>query len=579
MWTTYLAPGPARNSEACHAGQEQRTVTRVRKCSTLSGPSSRETRMTRNRKAALAAITLVPLLASGFALQARATRGGAELLDQVLTFVALRYVDTLDAQQLYEKAARGLVKELNDPYTELFTPKQLEEFSRNTNGRYAGIGMEIVKIGDYVTVNKVFPGSPAELGGVLDGDKIAVIDTTNARGFSNEQVQNKLLGPIGTGVTVQFLRVGVPQPLTISFKRAEIHVPAVPFSMMLDDHTGYIPLTRFSEQTTEDVATSVMTLGKQGAKGIIIDLRGNPGGILEEAFAMSNLFLPKAKELLSVRGRADFQHFVSQHDPLAPDIPLLVLVDGGSASASEIVAGALQDYDRALVLGTTSFGKGLVQSVYNLDGGYALKITTGKWYTPSGRSIQKERKMTADGRFVEVLPDSMETDSVRKARPTYKSSSGRTLYGGGGITPDVIIAPDTLTSPEQTLRRALLPFYGAYQSHVMAVAEEQKGKVKPDFVVSPAWREEVYRRLTADTIRIDRAVWDAGVADVDRFIEDRVAKVAFGDTLVLRRNIQVDTQLRRAIELMRTSSTQDEIFAAAARIVRGGSSPSGGSGY
>jgi carboxyl-terminal processing protease len=524
----------------------------------------RETRMTRNRKAVLASLVLVPLLASGFALQARSTRGGAQLLDQVLTFVALRYVDTLDAQALYEKAARGLVKELNDPYTELFTPKQLEEFSRNTNGRYAGLGMEISKVGDYVTVNKVFPNSPAEQGGVLEGDKIAIIDTVNARGFNTQQVQNKLLGPIGSPITVQFLRVGVSQPIKLSFKRAEIHVPAVPFAMMLDERTGYVPLQRFSEQTTEDIANSVLALRKQGAKGVIIDLRGNPGGILEEAFSMSNLFLPKGKELLSVRGRGEFQKFVSQQDPLAPEIPLVVMVDGGSASASEIVAGALQDYDRALVLGTTSFGKGLVQSVYNLDGGYALKITTGKWFTPSGRSIQKERKMNAEGQYVEVLPDSLETDSVRKARPVYKSASGRTVYGGGAITPDVIVSPDTLSSAEQALRRALLPHFAKYFAHVNAVAEEQKGKVKPDFAYNTAWRDQVYQRLVADTVKIDKAVWDAGATDVDRAIDARVAKVAFGDTLVLRRGLKDDNQLRRAMELMRKGTTQREIFAAAA---------------
>lgn len=149
--------------------------------------------------------------------------------------------------------------------------------------------------------------------------------------------------------------------------------------------------------------------------------------------------------------------------------------------------------------------------------------------------------------------------------PTYKSASGRTLYGGGGITPDMILAPDTLTSAEQTLRRALLPYFGKYQGHILAVAEDQKGKVRPDFVVNPAWREEVYRRLTADTVKIDKAVWDAGASDVDRFIEDRVAKVAFGDTLVLRRNLRIDNQLRRAVELMRKGTTQQEIFAAAAQ--------------
>lgn len=519
--------------------------------------------MTRTRKAALASLLLLPVLAGGFALQTRTTRGGAQLLDQVLTFVALRYVDTLDAQQLYEKAARGLVKELNDPYTELFTPKQLEEFSRNTNGRYAGIGMEISKVGDYVTVNKVFPNSPAEGGGVQEGDKIMIIDTTNARGFNTQQVQNKLLGHINTPVTVTFGRIGMPQPIKLSFTRAQITVPAVPYSMMLDERTGYVPLTRFSEQTTEDIANSVLSLSKQGAKAIIIDLRGNPGGILDEAFAMSNLFLPKGKELLSVRGRGEFQKFVAERDPLAPEVPLVVLVDGGSASASEIVAGALQDYDRALVLGTTSFGKGLVQSVYNLDGGYALKITTGKWFTPSGRSIQKERKLNADGQFVEVVPDSLETDSVRKARPTFKSASGRTVYGGGAITPDIIVSPDTLSGAEQAFRRAIAPSFQKYFNQIAVIAEGQKGKVKPDFVVNPAWREELYQKLVADTVKIDKAVWDGGAPDIDRAIEDRVAKVAFGDTLVRRRSLKDDNQLRTALGLLRKATTQQDVFTAA----------------
>ncbi len=520
--------------------------------------------MTRNRKAALAGLLLLPVLAGGFALQARPTRGGAQLLDQVLTFVALRYVDTVDAQSLYEKAARGLVKELNDPYTELFTPKQLEEFSRNTNGRYAGIGMEISKIGDYVTVNKVFPNSPAEGGGVEEGDKIMIIDTSNARGFNTQQVQNKLLGPVGSPVTVTFGRIGVPQPLKISFTRAEIKAPAVRYSMMLDDRTGYVPVERFSEQTTEDVAAAVMALQKRGAKSIVIDLRGNPGGILDEAFSMSNLFLPKGQELLSVRGRGDFQKFVSQQDPLAPEIPLVVLVDGGSASASEIVAGALQDYDRALVLGTTSFGKGLVQSVYNLDGGYALKITTGKWFTPSGRSIQKDRKMNAEGQFVEVVTDSVETEAMRKARPTFKSASGRTLYGGGAITPDITVAPDTLSKAEQTFRRAIAPHGQKYLALVSAIAEQQKGKVRPDFVVNPAWRDELYQRLVADTVTIDKVIWDGGAADIDRAIEDRVAKLAFGDTLVRRRSLKDDNQLRAAMDLLNKAGSQQDVFTAAA---------------
>jgi carboxyl-terminal processing protease len=528
--------------------------------------------MTRTRKVAIASLLALPLLAGGFALQQRQSARGAQLLDQVLTFVALRYVDTVEAQALYEKAARGLVKELGDPYTELFTPKQIEEFSRNTNGRYAGLGMQITSVGGYVTVDKVFPNTPAEAGGVQEGDRIVAIDTFQARGWTTQQAQNRLLGEIGTRVNVTFGRPGVNQPIKQDFRRAEIHVPAVAYRIMVDDRIGYIPLQRFSEQTTQDIAESVAELRKKGAKGIVIDLRGNPGGILEEAFSMSNLFLPRGKELLSVRGRGEFQKFVAEKEPLAPDVPLVVLVDGYSASASEIVAGALQDYDRALVLGTTSYGKGLVQSIYPLDGGYALKITTGKWYTPSGRSIQKERKLNADGQYVEVLPDSLETDAARKARPAYKSSSGRVVYGGGAITPDMIVPADTISSKEQALARAIAPQFGKFLSHVGVIAQELKGKVPQQFTTSPAWREDLYRRLAADSVRIDKAVWDAGAPWVDRYLDNRIARVSFGEGAAKLHELNDDNQLLKAMAILRNAATQKDVFAAAATM---GSSTAG----
>ena len=248
--------------------------------------------------------------------------------------------------------------------------------------------------------------------------------------------------------------------------------------------------------------------------------------------------------------------------PLFAAAPLQLFVD---QSLAQTRAAANLPAAAALVLGTTSYGKGLVQSVYNLDGGYALKITTGKWYTPSGRSIQKERKYNAEGQFVEVVTDSIETDSARKARPVYKSlGAGRTLYGGGAITPDLFVASDTISTKEQVLARAIAPFFQKFFSSIDLIAQEQKGKVKPDFVVNPAWREDLYRRLVADTIKVDKAVYDAGAPWVDRYIESRVAKVSFGEAAAKMHEIDDDNQLRRAMTLLRKSNTQKEVFAAAA---------------
>jgi carboxyl-terminal processing protease len=252
---------------------------------------------------------------------------------------------------------------------------------------------------------------------------------------------------------------------------------------------------------------------------------------------------------------------------MAPDIPLIVLTDGRTASASEIVAGALQDHDRAVIIGTTSFGKGLVQTVYPLEGGYALKMTTAKWYTPSGRSIQKERKLLPDGSFIEVLPDSMETDSVRKSRPKFKSDAGRIVYGGGAVTPDVIVPPDTLTTEEQKLLNALAPKAQIVRSTLINYAVEQKGKVQPNFVVSKAWRDEFYNRLVAQGVKVDKAQFEAGGSEIDRLLGSSIARIAFGDSTAKRRDIADDAQLRKSLEMLKQGQTQRDLFALAGQQI------------
>jgi carboxyl-terminal processing protease len=286
---------------------------------------------------------------------------------------------------------------------------------------------------------------------------------------------------------------------------------------------------------------------------------------------MSNLFLREGQEVASVRGRGGMAEVhVAREQPVAPDIPLVVLTDGGTASAAEIVAGSLQDHDRALVLGTTSFGKGLVQTLFPLDGGYALKMTTAKWYTPSGRSIQKERKVV-DGRFVneDTPPDSMESDSVRKARPAYKSDAGRTVYGGGGITPDVIVKPDTISTAEQLVLKSIYTKLTDSYATIADLALEVKGKVPgPDFTVQPQWREELYKRLTAAGVVLDRKQWDQATPTVDRLLRDRIAKVAFGDSTVKRLAVKAgqDRQLNQALDLLAKAHTQQELLQLGSRV-------------
>jgi carboxyl-terminal processing protease len=513
-------------------------------------------------KVALLGVLLVPALAGGFIAQEKSSAEGVQLFRQVVELVSERFVDTVSQTDLYEKAARGLLEELNDPYTELLTPKDRTAFETRTGGRYGGVGMQIEPLAGFVSVSRVFPNTPAEAAGIREGDRIIAVDTQSTRDWKIDQVSAALLGTPGTKVTATFARPGVATPIVVKFTRATIKVPAVPYAMTIDS-VGYVPLLQFNEFATEEIEDAVRKFQQQGARGVVLDLRSNPGGILDQALSVSNLFLRNGQEIASVRGRGfDAQTFVAQGRPVAPSIPLIVLTDGGSASASEIVAGSLQDHDRALIVGTTSFGKGLVQTLYNLDGGYAVKMTTAKYYLPSGRLIQKERKMV-DGAFVEVTPDSLEGDSVKKNRPTFRSDGGRIVYGGGGITPDVIIKPDTITTPEQEFYRKIAPKYTEFYTALSDYALLLKATVKPDFTVQPAWRDELYRRITAAGVPIERELYDRATPSVDRELQRRVAHLAFGDSTAKRMSLDDDVQLKRALELLRGARTQQDLFASA----------------
>jgi carboxyl-terminal processing protease len=513
----------------------------------------------RGMRRSVAGALVLPVVVGGFALQAWGGRDGEQMFHEVVSHLATAGLDSLSDAELYEKAARGLLVQIGDPYADLFSPEQLAEFSRMAlRNSYTGVGMQITLVRDTATVTRVFEGSPAAQAGVQRGDRIVRVGGEGATGLPLDQVTNRLLGTPGTSVVVDYHRPGTG-PVQHTFVRERIRYPSVGYAVMLEPGVGYVPLEGFNDTSGDEVRRAVVALRKSGATSFVLDLRGNTGGSLDQAVRITSLFLRQGQQVL----RADFrgapdETYVARETPLAPDEPLVVLTDGQSASASEIVAGALQDHDRAVVIGTTSFGKGLVQDVFQLDGGWALKLTTGRWYTPSGRTIQRPRRLTPEGRLVEVPTDSVEE------RPVFRSDAGRPVYGGGGITPDVMVQSDTLAGAELALMRELAP-RGALVNEVLQEMAVDLGRtVRPDARSGAPWREDLYRRLEQRGMRVDREKYQAGSPLVDRLLEDRVLEFAYGDSAAFRRGLPRDKQIQDALQVLRGARTQTDALARAA---------------
>jgi carboxyl-terminal processing protease len=505
------------------------------------------------------AVLVLLLAAAGAGLVAaqrpRAAKSGG-LLEEVLALTSHRYVDSLGDAQLLERAARGLVEELGDPYSELYSPEQLRAFNQNTGGRYAGLGMLVEQQGAEMRVAKVYPNTPAERGGVLEGDLVAAVNGHATQGWALAQLTDSLKGTPGTSVRVEFRRIGVAAPIATSFVRSVVRVPAVPYAIVLPGGVGYVPVQQINETAASEARGAVARVLGGGATGIVLDLRGDGGGYVDQAVDIANLFLPQGSPVFEVRGREGVQErFAAGSEPLAATIPVVVLVDESSASASEIVAGALQDHDRAIVLGTPSFGKGLVQSLFPLDGGWALKLTTGRWYTPSGRTIHRDRLPSGE-------PAPMRLDSAD--RPVFRTDAGRPLQGGGGIAPDVRVGPDTLTRAERAFVDAIAPQTSVVYRTLYAYALELKGAAPPSGGVRPEWRAELHRRLAERGVTVPRERLDSAGAYVDQLLGMRVARFAYGDSGAMRRYYREDAPLARAVALLENARSTKELFARAA---------------
>ncbi|MGH9261437.1 MAG: S41 family peptidase, partial [Acidimicrobiales bacterium] len=392
-------------------------------------------------------VAAVALASGAWLLQHRAEPAGsvyqqARLFDDVVAHVADYYVDSVGEQRLYQMAIDGMLDQLGDPYSSFLKRDDFRMLSEQTSGNYGGLGIQIEVRDGWITVVSPLPDTPAEQVGIQSGDRIVALNGMSTEGWKQDQAVRELRGQAGTLAELTVRRVGVEQPIVFRITRATIHVRSIQVATMLDDRVGFVFLSTVSETSARELSTAITDLQKQGMKTLILDVRNNPGGLLDQGIAVSELFLDVGQPIVETRGRTR-QSTRAYRDgkPQAwPQLPIVVLANGYSASAAEIIAGALQDHDRAVLIGTPTFGKGLVQSLFQLTPETALKLTTARWFTPSGRTIQRP-SMTEEDQLAAVAAAAEGRDtSARASTEVFRTDRGRLVYGGGGIRPDIFVA-------------------------------------------------------------------------------------------------------------------------------------------
>ena len=507
-----------------------------------------------HRTGLVAVVFLIAIVAGG-ALVHRGARGGpptayeaARLYENVKAHIAREYVDAIGEDSLYRMSVDGLLYELGDPYTRFLPSERLARLSETTSGNYVGVGLQVDIRDGWIIVIAPLPGSPAERAGLQTGDRILEINGRSTFNWSSEEASRALRGPVGSPVTVIVDRVNFEQPLTLRFTRDRVHQNAVRRSAMVAPAVGYIDLKVFTDSTADEVERAVRSLSGDGMKTLILDLRVNPGGLLDQGVRVADLFLNRGDPIVRIRGRTpdanrDFVDSVAQS---WPNLPLVVLVDGRSASAAEIVAGALQDHDRAAIIGRPTYGKGSAQAVFPMGaegaegaGVGAVKLTTAKWYTPLGRSIAQPSARNT--------PDQGERDTKR-AR--FRSRSGRTILGGGGIVPDAL-AGDTVEAPEAAaLMHELGPdvrrFRDAITDHALAV-KRAGTTIAAGFAITPAMLDDLWTRMRQRAIDVPRVVYDDAAPYVSRILAYEVARYVLGPDAEFQRRAADDPVIAAAL--------------------------------
>ena len=487
------------------------------------------------------------------------------MLSAALAAVDREYVEDVPSERLVYGAIDGMLKTL-DPHSSFFDPRAYAQMRERQEGKYYGLGIQIQVIDDDITVMSIFEGSPAFKKGLRRGDIIARIEgpdpsgkTTmlDAKGWTSEQAVRRLKGPKGTTVGISIKRRGYDQLIDMEVVRDEVNITTVRGAFMIDAQTGYVKLGEFSETSDREVGAALEQLASKGMKRLIFDLRDNPGGALDQAIAISNRFLPRGDMIVYTKGRianADQEYRATEESDYT-HLPVVVLVNRNSASASEIVSGALQDHDRALVVGETTFGKALVQSVYRISGNAGLALTTGRYYTPAGRLIQRPW----DGSFDEYLTYTLRDQKAERqhsAADLKYTDAGRKVYSGGGIEPDKFIAgPVEGFSPTRFGRQ--LYARGSFASFAdqfvaegdtrFSDASRNKKRIARGFTVTDDMLQDFRNSLQAQRIKVDEEALKADDTFVRAMIHYDIDLALFGVEEARRNLIVRDPQAQFAL--------------------------------
>lgn len=520
------------------------------------------------RRRFVLATSLAVLFALGWWAGRAATRDLYPDLDmfvEVVRKIEVHYVDPVKPAALIEGAIRGMLRQL-DPHSQYLDGRAYRDLLSMAEGSFGGIGVEVGVRDGYPTVIAPIEGTPAWEAGLRSGDVLVAIDGKSAFGLAVEEVADRLRGAAGTTVRVRIGREGEADTHEIELTRRLVERKAVPYAFVAAPGVGYLRLTTFSERSGQETRAALARLRAQGAKSLVLDLRSNPGGLLDQAVDVVEAFLPRGTMVVYTKGRATQEDRRFYADEAAPNLdwPVVVLVDGGSASAAEIVAGALQDLDRALLVGATTFGKGSVQRVFPLNGrDGALKLTTALYHTPSGRSIDRAG---ADSLAEEVdeddedalpapAPDRAPADSA--VRPVFRTPGGRTVAGGGGVTPDVVVVPDTLTGLRRRVEARNLAFRFANRwlnTHPQP---------RPDATVEVPW-SEFLAWLEEEKVEFTAAEAAAQRTPLERAVRREMARRMLGDGAAARVALEDDPAWARARAVLERARAPRDVFAAAA---------------